>query len=168
MSTRKKQKPKTRDRLDDTLNGPHITAAAICQDVIEAKDGTLSAIRLIDVITLNLGKPTDPNTPFSVSVPVTLLIALKSGQAKGKKLLSIALVDPKGVVFPSNQTFPLVLEGDEHGANVVIRTEVITNKDGLFWFDIRLDGQLLSRQPLRVKFEWLQPDKSSSENSTTS
>ena len=168
MSTRKKQKPKTRDRLDDTLSGPYVTAAAICNDVIEAKDGTLSAIRLIDVITLKLSKPTDPNTPFSVPVPVTLLIALKSGMAKGKKVLSISLVSPEGKVFPSNQTFPLVLEGDENGANVIIKTEVITNKDGLFWFDIRLDGQLLSRQPLRVKFEWLQPDKSSSENSTSS
>ena len=46
----------------ESIKGPFITCACLCEKVLQEKDGILSAVRIIDRMTINL----IPNPAFSL------------------------------------------------------------------------------------------------------
>lgn len=166
MPTRKKPKNKRVNPSKTPQTRPYVSVAALCENVLDEKDGVLSAIRLIDIITISVPTPKIVGQTQLVPIPITILIALKSGSATGRRIITVTLTVPNGQTISTKDTFPVFLEGDEKGANVIIKTNVLTPGDGLFWFNVLLDGELLTRIPLRVKLEWAASDESNSESLT--
>src|SRR4051794_2713408 len=103
---------------------PFLAAAVFCENILDDKDGMLSAIRILDTIKLSLEVmhpiATDAQTladtkrPF---LPVLSLISFKSGNASGKRQLQIILFTPSGdrhVILEA----PVEFLGGAHGVNV--------------------------------------------------
>jgi hypothetical protein len=131
---------------------PYLTAAMLCEKVLEEKNGTLSVIRIADRLGYQL-----PIFPPGVPMPEGIraaaqlsgLICLKSGPVTGDHSLSIIVENPVGdrkQVF----VFPLKLEGKDQGQNVVLNMALGIEHDGLYWFDVLFDGEVLTRIPLTV------------------
>ena len=131
--------------------GPYIQMAGLCEQVIEDKSGALSLIRIIDTITHTEARPDAPTEMPPVTYPMKMVIMLKSGPARGRYDLKII---PQ---LPSGETkSPLVrtihMEGEERGVNNIINMLFTFTIEGLHWFNVYLDDALLTRIPLRIKY----------------
>ena len=131
--------------------GPYIQMAGICEQVIVDKTGALSLIRIIDTITHTEARPDAPTEMPPVTYPMKMVIMLKAGRARGRHELKIV---PQ---LPSGETkTPLIrsvqMEGEERGFNNIINMLFTFTMEGLYWFNIYLDDSLLTRIPLRIKY----------------
>lgn len=89
--------------------------------------------------------------PFPVSL--SLVVLMKAGQARGEYTLGIRPQDPTGAQLPLLET-PVVFTGadDGQGANVVVNLNLGIQHEGLYWFDLLLSGELITRVPLRTEY----------------
>jgi len=129
--------------------GPHLSVATICERVLTEQDSVLSAIRMVDRITFALG---DEGEPVNPQYPITILVVLRAGAARGTFNLEIRRESPSGeesVVLGA----PVHLEGEERGASVVIGTMFAPDHAGLYWYDVYFEGERLTRMPLRAVFQ---------------
>jgi hypothetical protein len=131
--------------------GPFIQTAALCEQVIEDKTGVFSLIRIIDTITHTEARPDAPIDMPPVTYPMKMVIMLKSGRARGRHELKITPELPSGEVKHSF-THSIQLEGEERGANNIINLMFTFTMEGLYWFNIYLDDSLLTRIPMRIKY----------------
>jgi len=131
--------------------GPYIQMAGLCEQVIEDKTGALSLIRVIDTITHTEARPDAPVEMPPVTYPMRMVIMLKSGRARGRHELKITAELPSGEVKP-----PLIrsiqMEGEERGFNNIINMLFTFTMEGLYWFNVYFDDSLLTRIPLRIKY----------------
>lgn len=131
--------------------GPYIQMAGLCEQVIEDKTGALSLIRIIDTITHTEARPDAPIEMPPVTYPMKMVIMLKSGRARGRHELKIIAELPSGEFKP-----PLIrsiqMEGEERGFNNIINMAFTFTMEGLYWFNVYLDDSLLTRIPLRTKY----------------
>ncbi len=132
--------------------GPYITAAVICEKVLEDKEGVLSLIRLIDRITVTAQGPAIPEALPPATLQMTLVISLKSGDARGRHSLKIRPEQPSGQQMDTIE-MSVHFEGEDRGMNVVYATSLSVDQEGLYWFDVLLDDVLLTRMPLRILYQ---------------
>ena len=131
--------------------GPYIQMAGLCEQVIEDKTGALSLIRIIDTITHTEARPDAATEMPPVTYPMKMVIMLKSGRAKGRHELKITPELPSGE-FKSPITRSIHMEGEERGFNNIINMVFTFTMEGLYWFNVYLDDSLLTRIPLRIKY----------------
>ena len=131
--------------------GPYIQIAGLCEQVIEDKIGTLSLIRIIDTLTHTEARPDAPPEMPPITYPMKMVIMLKSGRTRGRHELKIIPELPSAELKP-----PLVrsiqLEGEERGTNNIVNMVFTFTMEGLYWFNVYLDDSLLTRIPLRIKY----------------
>jgi len=131
--------------------GPYIQMAGLCEQVIEDKTGALSLIRVIDTLTHTEARPDAPTEMPPVTYPMKMVIMLKSGRARGRHELKITPELPSGEAKPPF-TRSIQLEGEERGANTIINMVFRFTMEGLYWFNVYFDDSLLTRIPLRIKY----------------
>ena len=131
--------------------GPHLTAALLCERVLTEQDGALSAIRMIDRVFF----VADPKGNLLQSQhPVTFLISLKSGSARGNYSIELRREKPSGEQSSLMQA-PVFLEGEDRGASLVLNALFEPDQQGLYWFDVLFEGERATRIPLRAIFQRL-------------
>lgn len=128
--------------------GPYIQAACICERVLREQDGVLSAIRIVDRMTLSAPASLPAEEMPPVAVAHTLLLCLKSGEARGSASLKLSVEQPSGLRTPG-QTLPVFFEGGDLGVNIVLPLQLQLTQAGLYWIDVHLDDERLVRIPLR-------------------
>lgn len=134
---------------------PYITAAMLCEKVLEEKNGSLSIIHVADrlgyrAISLPPGMEVPANTrPLA---ELSGLISLKSGPLQGDFKLTLVVERPDG---KRNEAFShsVKLTGNDQGQNIILNLAIAIELDGLYWFDVIFDGDLLTRIPLTVARE---------------
>lgn len=132
--------------------GPYIQMAVICEKVLEEKDGVLSVIRVVDRFTISASGPTPPEEMPPGSMELTIVVTIKAGFARGRYNLRVVPKAPSGKQLTEFGTGILV-EGDDRGANVVLRVRMEFREEGLYWFDVLLQDQLITRIPLRLLYQ---------------
>ena len=132
--------------------GPHLALATFCDTVREEKDGVLSAIRIIDRITQTAAGIEVPKEmpPFTQSL--TLLVAFRAGEARGRYTVQVRPEIPNGFQLPPMDV-AVHFEGEERGANLIMRFEFAFQLEGLYWFDVLFEEKLATRVPLRVMYQ---------------
>lgn len=134
------------------LTGPYLKAALICQTVIEGKDGVLSIIRVVDRLTVMAAGHGAPQDMPANDQPLVIVLMFVSGRARGSLDLQLLVEPPDGQpkpVWAGNQLF----EGEDRGANVVVQLNYKFEKEGLYWFNVQLDDELVTRIPYRVIYQ---------------
>lgn len=131
-------------------NGPYLNAALICEKMLRETDGVLSPIRIIDRYTLNVvtqgAEPTDiPRPTFSFC----LFVSFRGGAAQGTHLLTIRIERPDGLRRDMASS-SLYFEPGERGTNLVAELTVTFEIDGLYWFEVFLADQFVTKLPLRI------------------
>jgi hypothetical protein len=131
-------------------DGPYLSAAFLCERLLEEKDNVKSAIRIVDRIVRTATGPTPPQEMEPFDHELTLFVSFKSGWARGPFELRITGVKPSGDSTPLHQGM-LHFEGEEdRGVELAARMMMRINQTGIHWFEVDLDGTRVSRIPLRV------------------
>jgi hypothetical protein len=135
-------------------HGPYVALAVFCENVIEDKSGVLSVIRVIDTFTLLAQGPNVPEQLPQGQIQVKCVVALKSGDAKGRHRLSIVPHLPSGQQGHDLATVPVVFEGENRGNNIIIDLNYSVEHEGVHWFHVVLnDDQILTKMPLNVIYQ---------------
>ena len=132
--------------------GPFVAVAAICENVIEGKDGVLSLIRLVDRQMIVAQGPEAPDSMPPQKFNFFLVISLKAGAARGRQTVKFSIEEPSGVSRPL-QTLPVLFESADRGQNLVIKMDMTLEQEGLYWFDVELNGRVLTRIPFRLIYQ---------------
>ena len=130
--------------------GPFLNAAVLCEKILQETDGVVSPIRIVDRLTIQARGENSPSEMAPFSQQLTLLLAFKSGDARGPLSLEVRLQKPSGE-SPTPLSQSLNFEGDDdRGVNFLTKLDLQLEMPGLYWFDISLDGHRVTRIPLRV------------------
>jgi hypothetical protein len=132
--------------------GPYLSAALLCEKVLAEAEGVKSAIRIIDRITRTAVGPEPPEQMKPFTHQLYFLVRLKSGSARGPKNLEIRLTKPSGESPPSARQTVNFEGEDDRGLDVVAEMQMELDQVGLYWFDVYLDNERLTRVPLRVVY----------------
>lgn len=143
--------------MSNGAGGPFIQVAAFCERVLQEQDGVLSAIRIIDRIiqTVQAAGTQAPDQMPQLKFDMFVVVCFKSGDFRGKKDVKIIPKSPSGQILQGFSA-PMLFEGDERGVNVVLRYSLDIKEEGLYWFDVELDGEVVTKMPLRVIYQKLQ------------
>jgi hypothetical protein len=161
--------------------GPFLQAALLCEKVLLEPDGTATAVRIIDQVTvqrvaifagqtphiaaaeaasddLTSAEPSQDDNGGSEPIvlpavlSVSLLVIFKSGDAPGNYVLAVVLRPPDGNERPLPSQ-EIELSAVPHGgATHVHQLNLGVEQAGNYRFDVSLDGQFVTSIPLRVDF----------------
>jgi hypothetical protein len=136
--------------------GPYLKAAVFCDDIIEGKDGVLSLVRIIDRLTITAAGAEAPQGMPAVNHVLKLVVMLVSGRARGSHSLQLRIEKPDGTSTPGWEN-TVLFEGEDRGANLVAEIQTTFETEGLYWFDLTLDGEPITRLPYRVIYQRVGP-----------
>jgi hypothetical protein len=129
----------------------YLHVATFCEKVLREADGVSSIIRLID--RFNVQGTEDEMQP--IVLPFMVYISFKSGFMRGKQKISLRPKSPKGEDLPS-MDFPVLFEGDDdRGPAIGFQVNWPVQEEGLFWWDLYVNDELVTRMPLRVAYQQL-------------
>lgn len=131
--------------------GPYIQIAAFCERVLREADGVVSLIRIVDRITHTEMGPSAPEEMPEVRYPLFLVITLKSGTARGRREITIIPEQPSGETIQPI-TLSVNMEGESKGVNITSRIDFPYKMEGLYWFNVQFDHQIITRLPLEVRY----------------
>jgi hypothetical protein len=131
--------------------GPYLQMAIICERVLREQDGVLSVIRIIDRLTHTIVGTELPDPLPPVSYTVWFALAFKSGSARGRQTLKIVQEQPSGLRRDLLE-HSLMLEGEDRGANFVAQVQAKFEQEGIYWFDVFLSDQFMTRMPFRLTY----------------
>jgi hypothetical protein len=79
------------------------------------------------------------------------VLALKSGSARGRQTLKIVQEQPSGLRKDLLE-HSLMLEGEDRGTNFVAQAQMRFDEEGVYWFDVFLNDQFMTRMPFRLTY----------------
>lgn len=132
--------------------GPFLQIAVLCEQVLQERDGVLSMIRVVDRIIVSAVGTDVPAQMPPYNVDLKLVVTLKAGQARSRNSLKIRPETPAGQQLPALEA-PVFFEGEDRGVNIVADFGLTADLEGLYWIDVLLDDQMLTRIPLRVVYQ---------------
>lgn len=124
------------------MSGPWIQTAVICEQVA-AVDGKLVANNVVDGVEITGG----------AGINLHLVIGLVRGDWQGEIKLHVVAYNPAGEPIAA-----MDVDGDPPPvpyalSRVVVPIELVPGEPGVFWFDLSIENQTLTRVPLRV--DWM-------------
>ena len=131
--------------------GPLVQVAAFCESVIEGKDGTISLIRVIDRMNVSAAGPEAPPDMPPVSRLMMGVVTLKAGNSTGRVDVRIVMEKPsteKKEIWNGS----MLAEGPDRGQNFVMQLNVLFEQEGLYWFHVSADDELLTSMPFRLVY----------------
>jgi hypothetical protein len=132
--------------------------AVICERVLREQDGVLSLIRVIDRLTHTIVGAELPDPPPPVSYRMWFALTFKSGSARGRQTLKIVQEQPSGLRKDLLEQ-SITLEGEDRGANFVAQVQMKFEQEGLYWFDVFLNDQFMTRMPFRLAYNLVRRPK---------
>ncbi len=125
---------------------PFLSAAVLCEKVLQESNGSLTLVRLADRVDYDLSL-----LPAGVQPVMAIqgLISVKSGPAVGAYKLKVVGINPKG---QSHQLIESVftLKGNDQGQNLILNLTLLITGEGLHWFDVFIEDHLMTRIPLML------------------
>jgi hypothetical protein len=133
--------------------GPYLSSALLCEKALQETDGVVSVIRIVDRWTVSGPTEEMPQT----AIQTTMVLMFKSGFHRGPGRLTVTPISPRDARLLAME-IPVHFEGDEdRGVNVVIPMAFPVQEPGVYWFEVALDGQIVSHIPLRVIYHRVAP-----------
>ena len=126
---------------------PSLRIAAVCERVLEEKDGSLSLIRLIDRLVITAEGTDVPTELPPGQVPLTALMSWINGLGSYEAKVRVNM--PDGSLIES-ATLPFYLDSLDKVQNHIVRMTLPVKRAGVYWFDFLLGDEVKSRVPLRV------------------
>ena len=108
-------------------------------------------IRVVDRLNITAEGPEAPDQMPPTPINWTLVVVLKSGEAKGAHQLRIEPLLPAGDIEHA-QDVDFTLEGGNRGAQIVARFRMSLTVPGVYWVKLYVDGQFMTQLPIEVEY----------------
>ena len=136
---------------------PYVVALLVCESVLQEVNLSLTAVRIIDRITVGFNAPPGtpiPTTPPPMTLNFTVLAVLRGGPARGKREFLLKIVSPTGDSVIDAVPFSAIFENETTGANFLLRVGLQTNATGVYWVELYVNGdrEPLARTPVQVVY----------------
>ena len=129
---------------------PYVTAALLCEKVLHEKDESLTLVRIVDKMQYRLeGIGVALPEGLKPMVNIQGLVSIKSGPVTGDHTIKVVAERPNGD-RKEIVVFPVKFLGKDQGQNLVLNIGLGIEQDGLYWFDVVFDEEVLTRIPLMV------------------
>lgn len=133
--------------------GPYVQAACFCNMALEDKTNTLSLIRVIDRVTHTVREESPPDNMPPFRHQMMLVIMLKSGEARGRRTLTVTPELPSGL--RENPIIEATVHfggGANSGQNLIVNLNYEFTIEGLHLFRIYLEEDFLTALPFHVQY----------------
>lgn len=132
--------------------GPYVQAATFCREILREDDGTISLIRMVDILTHTKSGPGAPKEMPTLPVSTKAVIAFKSGGVSGEFTAKMEFISPSGKKIEEiTQQFKLT--GVGHGYNILANLSFEATEEGLYWLNVRVEDELVTRVPLQIRYK---------------
>lgn len=141
--------------------GPFVSLAVFAENVIQDKDGVLTLVRILDQITVSAqGDDAPDEMPPGGVIPLNIVVGLKPGQAKGAQKVQVVFEHPDGTRKPGPEV-PIHFSGAPNaGQNLHLQAGLALSDAGLYIADVLVNGRLVTRMPLDVRYQVVPPGMS--------
>jgi hypothetical protein len=137
---------------EDSVSGPFVNVACICQTPLQEAAGNISLIRIMDRVGIVGTTPQMQPQPLQ---NLALVVILRSGSLGENHVVKIKPLTPTGTELPAME-MTVLFEGNDRGPAIILPVSLVATEEGLYWFDVYLEEQLLTRIPLRVIYQRVQ------------
>jgi Family of unknown function (DUF6941) len=124
-----------------------LAVAVFCEHVLREQDEVMSVIRIVNRFNLVAREPAPEKMPPS-PLQLTAFFSFYSEQT-ATRTLRISAASPAGKRFAADNTLPF--EADKI-QNVTLKFQMTAEEPGLYWFDVSIDGELMTRMPLHIAY----------------
>jgi hypothetical protein len=131
---------------------PYLAMAVFCEKVLQEKDGVLSLIRVVDQINCAGRSEQMPPTP----IQLVAVLAFKAGFLRGKYMIKLRPKPPSREAMSTNE-FPAFFEGEDRGVNIIVNYGFVTQEEGIYWFDVLVEEELITSISLRILYQRVGP-----------
>ena len=129
---------------------PSLRIAALCERVLEEKDGMLSLIRIIDRLIVTAEGADLPKELPPGQVPLTAIMSWVNGLGNYEAKIRVDCPDGSAV---ESQTIPFYLDSLDKVQNHIVRLVLPVKRPGVYWFNFFLGDDIKSKLPLRVIYQ---------------
>jgi hypothetical protein len=127
----------------------YLNIAVFCERVLREADNVMSLIRVIDRFYVRGASVEMGNHVLRF----VIVLLFKAGFLRGKQIIRVRPLSPSKKQLPAME-IPTLFEGDEDRGNATVaETQFVVNEEGLYWFDVFLNDELVTRMPLRVIYQ---------------
>lgn len=140
------------------VGGPFLAAAVFCESIMEESSKIVSAIKIIDGVQyyIHPDAPDDvPSKEHPVPISQRALLTFKTGDSPGTHHLKMVLEEPSGNRQEIKTQEIVLSPPPQGGCNVTSTIAIPIRANGVYWFDVFLDGKLMTRMPLNVNVQRL-------------
>lgn len=124
-----------------------VTGFFFCEKLLQEVDGVASAIRIVDTIAIpELQQPTAPPNIY----PTVLVVNLKGDDYKGVCRVQVKARRPSGKSMKDSPEMAAEFEGGMRGVLISLQTNLAFPEEGVYWFELFIDGQAVTKTPLSV------------------
>lgn len=141
--------------MSTNVGGPYLNAALLCERVLQERDGVLSIIRVIDRLVVQVMGTQLPDQMPPAPIACYAVVMLKTGSFAGKYKLQVTPSTPSQKVLPTASVDVLMEGGEDRGTNLVIPIQMLAEEEGVYWFEVKLAEQVLTKIPLRLIYQTL-------------
>lgn len=130
-----------------------VNAAVLCQEVLEEKDGTLTAVRIIDRITLDLARLDGPPPAEAPTVPINTVFLLMFKKHVADEMnftLDVTVTGPSGKVTEIGSLPVSMPSGMGKGQNLIVRLGLGAKDSGLYVFRGAIEGTVVAKASLEI------------------
>ncbi|MCZ6690925.1 MAG: hypothetical protein O7H41_15150 [Planctomycetota bacterium] len=141
-----------------TEDGPYLGMAAFCQAAVEDEYGRLTLRHFMNGQMVWPKEGIEPSESMpKATIPLCLVIQLFRGKAKGAPILEVIHVPPEGEKYILTKFQPVFQGGPEQGLQTSPTFRVEFHVPGMHWFELRLDGDLLTKIPFLMEYRKTRP-----------
>jgi uncharacterized protein DUF6941 len=130
---------------------PYLIGAFFCEKVLVEQDNVMTPVRIVD--RLFVPRVQEPDEKPEAFYGLSLFLGFKSGDYRGKATVHIVANAPDGETRegPKHEIeFPDQPSG---GITIVQQMALAFRNEGVHWFDVYLNDELVTRMPLDVQVQ---------------
>ena len=140
---------------------PFLSAAFLCEKVLQEKDEVLTAVRIVDMLFVSI--PANMPSDAKPMIQATALVAFKKaspGTEAEMHQVALRVCTPSGRQLPPLMADIVFKPVDQlSGFNLIGNLNIGVEEFGLFWLDVLLDNELMTRIPFRLLEKLENPPK---------
>jgi hypothetical protein len=135
--------------------GPYLLMAVFCEKVLQEADGVISVIRIVDRINIAPSGRGAPAQMPTIPLQLPALLSFKSGFVRSKCQVHLRAESPSGKET-NVASLPVFFEGDDRGVNLILNLVFQAEEEGLYWFSVSIEDDVVTRIPLRILYQYAQ------------
>jgi hypothetical protein len=128
---------------------PYVGAALFCERILTEEGGVRSFMRVIDTGEIDL----PPNLPLKPAIDIQAVVILKIPPEETRADYGVELIghSPSGTRMTVGAPVRVSIEEQGGGANIAARIAFPVEEYGVYWFDVVVDGEVLTKMPLTLR-----------------